>query len=68
MDRINDSKINQYLQEFSKEAGELDRELREAVTIEREKPIKYNLAVVQSIIKQLYNMRTAQRKEKEKEV
>ena len=40
MDRFNDQKINQYLTEFGREAQELDKEMREATTIEKEKPPK----------------------------
>ena len=68
MDRITDTKINQYLTEFSKEATELDRELREASTIEKEKPIKTKHSLIQAIVSKLYSLRTAERKEKEKEV
>ncbi len=68
MDRFNDQKINQYLTEFGKEAQELDKEMREATTIEKEKPIKTRQALVQAMVYKLYALRTAIRKEKEKEV
>jgi len=68
MDRLNDQKINQKLTEIGKEAQELDKEMREATTIEKEKPIKTRQALVQSMVYKLYALRTAIRKEKEKEV
>ena len=55
MDRFNDQKINQYLTEFGKEAQELDKEMREATTIEKEKPIKARQALVQAIVYKLYS-------------
>lgn len=68
MDRITDAKLNQYLTEFSKEATELDKEMREATTIEKEKPIKSRKGHIDAIVNRLYAIRTAIRKEKEKEV
>ena len=66
MDRLTNDKISRYLDEFSRERGELMRELKEATTVANEKPIRDKLIIVQSMEDKLLKLRTVIRKEQEK--
>ena len=66
MDRLTNDKVTRYLDEFSRERGELMRELKEATTVATEKPIRDKLVIVQSMEDKLLKLRTVIRKEQEK--
>jgi hypothetical protein len=68
MDRLNESKITQFITDVTSEQKKLFDDLREAKTIEEEKPIKAKLNEVNAMVQKFYNFRTILRKEKEKEV
>ena len=68
MDRLNESKITQFITDVTAEQKKLFDDLREAKTIEQEKPIKAKLNEVNAMVQKFYNFRTILRKEKEKEV
>ena len=66
MDRLTNDKVTRYLDEFSRERGELMRELKEAATVANEKPIRDKLVIVQAMEDKLLKLRTVIRKEQEK--
>jgi hypothetical protein len=66
MDRLTNDKVTRYLDEFSRERGELMRELKEAATVATEKPIRDKLNIVQAMEDKLLKLRTVIRKEQEK--
>lgn len=68
MDRLTIDKINNHLNDFSKEQEHLMRELREAQSVSKEKPIKDQLSAVDSMLRSLIRMRTIKRKEDENSV
>ncbi len=68
MDRLNESKLTQYISDVTSEQKKLFDELRDAKTTDEEKPIKAKLNEVNAMVQKFYNFRTILRKEKEKEV
>lgn len=68
MDRLNESKLTQFITDVTNEQKKLFDDLREAKTTEEEKPIKAKLNEVNGLVQKFYNFRTILRKEKEKEV
>ncbi len=68
MDRLTIDKLNNHLNEFSREQEQLMRELREAPSISKEKPIKEQLSAVEAMLRSLIKMRTIKRKEDENSV
>jgi len=66
MNRLTSDKITQYVEDFSRERGELMRELKEATTTAKEKPIRDKLTIVQIMEDKLLKLRTVMRKEQEK--
>jgi len=68
MDRLTIDKINNHLNDFAKEQEHLMRELREAQSVSKEKPIKDQLSAVDAMLRSLIRMRTIKRKEDENSV
>ncbi len=68
MDRLTIDKINVLWNDFSREQEHLMRELREATSISKEKPIKDQLSAVDAMVRSLIRMRTIKRKEDENSV
>ncbi len=66
--RLTIDRINQLIQEFSKERTELTKELGDCKTYSAEGPIKQQLTSVQYMENTLMKMRSMKRKEEENKV
>ena len=64
--RLTSEALNRYLDDFSRERGELMKELKDATTVANETPIRQKLQAVQAVESNLLKIRTIIRKEQEK--